>query len=98
MKYLPILIALLVAAAIYMYMNKQKKAVKVLKEEPVAVEVPSVKKGIIYGTRTCGYTVKQIDKYPDYTFVDCSKGDCPDFVKAYPTTEFPDGSVVTGFQ
>ena len=53
---------------------------------------------IIYGRMSCPYTVKQVDKYPDATFVDCSTpGSCPDFVKAFPTTQNEDGTITVGF-
>lgn len=51
----------------------------------------------IYGTMTCPYTVKQTEKYPDYKFVDCSGGNCPDFVTAFPTTRHEDGKIEVGF-
>lgn len=51
----------------------------------------------IYGTMTCPYTVKQTEKYPDYKFVDCSGGKCPDFVTAFPTTRHKDGKIEVGF-
>lgn len=51
----------------------------------------------IYGTMTCPYTVKQTEKYPDYKFVDCSGGNCPSFVTAFPTTRHDDGKIEIGF-
>lgn len=53
--------------------------------------------GTVYGTMTCPYTVKQREKYPDYKFVDCSAGKCPEFVSAFPTTKHLDGKVEVGF-
>lgn len=67
---------------------------------PEAQGVPSKSPGskIIYGRMSCPYTVKQVDKYPDATFVDCSTpGSCPDFVKAFPTTQNEDGTITVGF-
>jgi hypothetical protein len=55
------------------------------------------KKPIIYGSMGCPYTVKQVEKYPDHEFVDCTGGKCPSFVTAYPTTKWPDGRVEVGF-
>jgi hypothetical protein len=54
-------------------------------------------KPIIYGSMGCPYTVKQIEKYPDHEFVDCTSGKCPSFVTAYPTTKWPDGRIEIGF-
>lgn len=51
----------------------------------------------IYGAMTCPYTVKQIEKYPNYKFVECSGGGCPDFVTAFPTTRHDDGKIEVGF-
>ena len=51
----------------------------------------------IYGSLGCPYTVKQMEKYPKHTFVDCSSGGCPSFVTAYPTTKWPDGKMEVGF-
>lgn len=53
--------------------------------------------GTVYGTMTCPYTVKQREKHPDYKFVDCSAGKCPDFVSAFPTTKHLDGKVEVGY-
>lgn len=54
-------------------------------------------KPIIYGSMGCPYTVKQVEKYPDHEFVDCTAGKCPSFVTAYPTTKWPDGRIEVGF-
>ena len=54
-------------------------------------------KPIIYGSMGCPYTVKQVEKYPDHEFVDCTSGKCPSFVTAYPTTKWPDGRIEIGF-
>lgn len=56
---------------------------------------------VVYGTMGCGWTRKQLDvmkeKKLSYTFVDCSKGECPADVKAYPTLKHPDGNITVGF-
>jgi hypothetical protein len=57
----------------------------------------SGKNSTVYGVMTCPYTVKQVEKYPEYDFVDCSGGKCPDFVSAFPTTQHPDGKIEVGF-
>ena len=57
----------------------------------------SGKNSTVYGVMTCPYTVKQVEKYPEYEFVDCSGGKCPDFVTAFPTTQHPDGKIEIGF-
>lgn len=48
----------------------------------------------VYGSMGCPWTVKQVDflkkKNIAYTFVDCSSGNCPDFVQGYPTTKVDD--------
>lgn len=54
-------------------------------------------KVIIYGSLGCPYTVKQMEKFPDHEFVDCTSQKCPEFVTAYPTTKMPDGRIDVGF-
>jgi hypothetical protein len=51
----------------------------------------------IYGSLGCPYTVKQMQKYPNHEFVDCTTEKCPSFVTAYPTTKMSDGKVEVGF-
>ncbi len=53
-------------------------------------------KPTVYGSMSCGYTVKLREKIGAHDFVDCSKEKCPDFVEAYPTTKYPDGSIKVG--
>ena len=72
------------------------------KKKPVSSGGGGEKKGggdkpTIYGSMGCPYTVKQIEKYPDHEFVDCTSGKCPSFVTAYPTTKWPDGRIEIGF-
>jgi hypothetical protein len=78
----------LALALIYFYFMKSKK--------PTSSDSSS-SGPTIYGTMTCPYTVKQTEKYPDYKFVDCSTGKCPDFVTAFPTTKHSDGKIEVGF-
>lgn len=44
---------------------------------------------IVYGSKSCGWTVRQeeyLNKWGiPYTFVDCKKESCPDFVNGFPT-------------
>lgn len=44
---------------------------------------------IVYGSKTCPWCVKQEaylkDKGIPYEFVDCKTGQCPDFVRGFPT-------------
>lgn len=85
-----VIIGLILAIILFMFM-RPKKAPKEKEEE-----LPN-RGGIIYGSMNCRYTVKQIEKYPDYTYVDCAAGTCPGFVSAFPTTQHPDGSLSVGF-
>ena len=78
---------IIVLALLYFYCMKSKK-----NESPVSSSEP-----IIYGSMECPYTVKQVEKYPDYKFVDCSEGNCPDFVSGFPTTKHADGKIEVGF-
>jgi hypothetical protein len=91
-----LVIGLILAVAIFLYIKSKEKPQKEKpqKEKPQKEEKPS---GKIYGSMTCRYTVKQIEKYPDYVFVNCAGGGCPSFVSAFPTTEHPDGSVTVGY-
>lgn len=54
----------------------------------------------IYGTKGCGWTVKQLDymekKGTPFTFVDCEKGGC-DGIKSFPTLVSPTGEKTVGF-
>lgn len=83
-----------IALAVFMFQKKKEPAAQL----PTPLEPAAPKKGKIFGTMTCKYTVKQIEKYPDYDFTDCSGGGCPPFVSAFPTTEHPDGSVIVGYR
>jgi hypothetical protein len=85
-----------IALALFMFQKTKKKSVE-SDPLPTPLEPAPVKRGKIYGTMTCRYTVKQIEKYPEYEFTDCSGGGCPSFVSAFPTTEHPDGSVIVGY-
>jgi hypothetical protein len=44
---------------------------------------------IVYGSKSCPWCVKQENWLTksgiDYTFVDCTKTQCPDFVQGFPT-------------
>lgn len=63
-----------------------------------AASVDDKGKPTIYGSMGCPYTVKQLEKYPDHTFVDCTvPGNCPSFVTAYPTTKWENGKIDIGF-
>lgn len=57
----------------------------------------SGEKVTIYGSLGCPYTVKQMSKYPNHEFVDCTSTKCPEFVTAYPTTKMADGRIEVGF-
>lgn len=86
-------IAILIAAAAiwWFYFRKPSAA-------PTAAQAKKEdSKMIIYGSLGCPYTVKQMEKYPNHEFVDCTSQKCPDFVTAYPTTKMPDGRIEVGF-
>ena len=55
---------------------------------------------IVYGSKTCPWCVKQEDWLTksgiDYTFVDCTKTQCPDFVNGFPTLLL-DNQVMNGY-
>ena len=84
-----IVIGIIVLFVVIWYFFKPKATVK---ESPAPAG-----EGTIYGVMTCPYTVKQVEKYPGYDFVDCTGGNCPEFVTAFPTTKHADGSIVVGF-
>lgn len=84
-----VLIAVLIVVGLWWW----KKSDKTKSGSSGSVDAP----GTIYGTMTCPYTVKQTEKYPDYKFVDCSGGKCPEFVSAFPTTKHMDGKIEVGF-
>lgn len=84
---LGLLIVVLVAAWYFFVYRKKKPAAAEKKNEKIT----------IYGSIGCPYTVKQMEKYPDHEFVDCTSTKCPDFVTAYPTTKYADGKIEVGF-
>ena len=61
---------------------------------------PGGKKWTIYGTKGCGWTVKQLDYMKKngkpHTFVDCEKGGC-DGMTAFPTLKGPNGEKIVGY-
>ena len=58
------------------------------------------KKWTIYGTKGCGWTVKQLDYMKKagkpHVFVDCEKGGC-DGMTAFPTLKGPNGEKIVGY-
>jgi hypothetical protein len=76
--------------------------VPVLPTPPKPKDTPPSKAGIImYGSDDCPWCVKQKEyfkeKGTEYTFVDCAKGQCPDFVAGFPTLVI-DGQIKVGYQ
>jgi glutaredoxin len=55
----------------------------------------------MYGTDGCPWCVKQKEYFKskniEYTFKDCDKGECPNFVSGYPTI-VKDGKAMPGYQ
>ena len=55
----------------------------------------------VYGTKGCGWTVKQVDYMKKagkhHVFVDCEKGGC-DGMKAFPTLKGPNGEKSVGYK
>jgi hypothetical protein len=82
---------LLVAVWWFFFRNK-----KTMTTSSAAAAAP-VEKPTIYGSLGCPYTIKQMEKYKEHEFVDCSSGGCPSFVTAYPTTKWPNGKIEIGF-
>jgi hypothetical protein len=62
--------------------------------------VAAGKKWTIYGTKGCGWTVKQLDYMKKagkpHVFVDCEKGGC-DGMTAFPTLKGPNGEKIVGY-
>ena len=56
---------------------------------------------IVYGVDDCSWTKKQLEhldkKGMAYQYVNCSSGECPEFVSGYPTLDL-DGKILIGFQ
>jgi|TARA_B110000444_G_scaffold154761_1_gene144871 hypothetical protein len=65
-----------------------------------APAVAGGKKWTIYGTKGCGWTVKQLDYMKKagkpHVFVDCEKGGC-DGMTAFPTLKGPNGEKIVGY-
>jgi hypothetical protein len=51
---------------------------------------------VVYGSMGCPHTVSHRKTVGQHTFVDCTSQPCPEFVEAYPTTKYSDGSVIVG--
>lgn len=51
---------------------------------------------IVYGSMGCPHTVTHRKNVGSHEFVDCTSQPCPDFVEGFPTTKYPDGSIVVG--
>ncbi len=91
-----------ILALLATFLSKKKKtAPSSSSDDVVVIEQPektaTVKSSVIYGSMSCPYTVKQIEKYPEYTFIECTGGECPEFVSSFPTTVHPDGNIEVGF-
>ncbi len=87
-----VIAGVVLAILVLMWFVKSRK-----KTPTTTTNTTSGGKPTIYGSMGCPYTVKQIEKYPDHTFVDCTAEKCPEFVTAYPTTKWPDGKIEVGF-
>jgi hypothetical protein len=52
----------------------------------------------VYGSMACGWTRKQLEDLGDNgEFIDCTVGQCPEFVTGYPTVQKPDGTISVGY-
>lgn len=78
----------LVSIAVWWFYFRKQPSTDVKKQDD---------KVTIYGSLGCPYTVKQMEKYKNHEFVDCTSQKCPEFVTAYPTTKMPDGRIEVGF-
>jgi hypothetical protein len=54
----------------------------------------------VYGSKTCPWCIKQekylMDKGIPYSFVDCRKQQCPEFVQGFPTIDL-NGTITSGY-
>lgn len=70
-------------------------------QAPPTDPIPQEPGIIMYGTNGCPWCVKQKDYFAEkkieYTFKDCDKGECPNFVSGYPTI-VKDGKAMPGYQ
>ena len=55
-------------------------------------------KPTVYGSMQCPHTVNMRNKVGRHVFVDCTKRTCPEYVTAYPTTMYPNGTIKVGEQ
>ena len=51
---------------------------------------------VVYGSMKCPHCVRLRETIGNHKFVDCESGKCPEFVEAFPTTVYPDGTVKVG--
>ena len=65
-----------------------------------ALQPPDKGNLIVYGSKTCPWCIKQEDYLMKagipYSFVDCQKGGCPDFVSGFPTLNL-NGKIMNGY-
>jgi hypothetical protein len=82
-----VVVVVIILAVFLLYRNKTKS-------------LPGGKKWTIYGTKGCGWTVKQLDYMKKagkpHVFVDCEKGGC-DGMTAFPTLKGPNGEKIVGY-
>lgn len=87
--------AFVLLVAVWWFFFRNKKTTT--DSSAAAAAAAPVEKPTIYGSLGCPYTIKQMEKYKEHEFVDCSSGGCPSFVTAYPTTKWPNGKIEIGF-
>lgn len=51
---------------------------------------------VVYGSMQCPHCVRLRGTIGPHEFVECSEQKCPDFVEAFPTTVYPDGTIKVG--
>ena len=88
---------IVLAFLVWWFYSSKKPSPSASVEKPTTIESAKNDKVIIYGSLGCPYTVKQMGKFPNHEFVDCTSQKCPEFVTAYPTTKMPDGRIEVGF-
>jgi glutaredoxin len=94
-----VLILLIVIGFTYVFMYGMPSLMSV--STMVAGPAPAAAAAIVvYGSKTCPWCVKQEEYFTKkgvaYEFVDCTAGECPEFVQGFPTLVV-DGKVMSGY-
>jgi glutaredoxin len=95
-----VLVLIIVVAFTFIFMYGMPRCLSL---SSVSTMVPGAPPGasiMVYGSKTCPWCVKQEEYFTKkgvaYEFIDCTAGECPEFVQGFPTLVV-DGKVMSGY-